>query len=304
MNNKEKNEKKDKKDFWDISKIVVTLLFTTIGGAIGGTFTGLTNYYFRQQELDIKRVETVEKFMPYLVGEINGQTIPNAQAAKENTIIVIASLGHEELAINLARLNPSYTSILILKKIILKSMPLDTHPKNNNAKATDRALEAVDAIGEIAKAKIDLASESTAVLQNINKLYLMQSEELASKAMDVLQGVTPFAHNRYPEATSIKKWAIVISSDTNLEGAKYEKDQALKKQKSQIDKVLKEGDVNIYKRKEFYATVVEGINESNKVKTLNFWQKEFRPRPSSFVIDFNDWCKKKSDDKGGYFECE
>lgn len=49
MNNKEKNEKKDKKDFWDISKIVVTLLFTTIGGAIGGTFTGLTNYYFRQQ---------------------------------------------------------------------------------------------------------------------------------------------------------------------------------------------------------------------------------------------------------------
>jgi hypothetical protein len=263
-NNKDKNDKKDKKDFWDISKIVVTLLFTTIGGAIGGTFTGLTNYYFRQQELDIKRVETVEKFMPYLVGEINGRTI--------------------------------------LKKIILKSMPLDTHPKNNNAKATDRALEAVEAIGEIAKAKIDLASESTAVLQNINKLYAMQSEELASKAMDVLQGVTPFAHNRYPEATSIKKWAIVISSDTNLEGAKYEKDQALKKRKSWIDKVLKEGEVNIYKRKEFYATVVEGINESNKVKTLSYWQNGFRP--SSFVIDFNDWCKNPSEDKGGYFECE
>jgi len=57
---------------------------------------------------------------------------------------------------------------------------------------------------------------------------------------------------------------------------------------------------------EFYATVVEGINESNKVKTLSYWQNGFRP--SSFVIDFNDWCKNPSEDKedkeGGYFKCE
>jgi hypothetical protein len=32
--------------------------------------------------------------MPYLIGERNGTSIPNNQAAKENAIIVIASLGN------------------------------------------------------------------------------------------------------------------------------------------------------------------------------------------------------------------
>lgn len=93
----------------------------------------------------------------------------------------------------------------------------------------------------------------------------------------------------------------MIGSDTNLQGATYEKEQAKKLQTK--DSLLKKVKINIYKRKQWYATVVEGIEQDNKVETLKYWQKEFRP--SSLLIDFNDWCKNPSEDKeGGYFKCE
>lgn len=309
-NNKDKNDKKDKKDFWDISKIVVTLLFTTIGGAIGGTFTGLTNYYFRQQELDIKRVETVEKFMPYLVGEINGRTIPNAQAAKDNTIIVIASLGNgnEDLAINLARFNPSGASITILSKIVFKLIPLkDSDDANSKANSKDTseakalASDAIEAIGEIGKSSdSDIVELVRNALQNIEKNYKNRSPELSKKATEASKITSPPILNKSTERQT--KWAIVIGSDTNLPGATYEKQQAEELRKNTKDSLLTKGEIKIYKRKQWYATVVEGIDQDNRDKTLSYWQNGFRP--SSFVIDFNDWCKNPSEDKGGYFECE
>jgi hypothetical protein len=286
-NNEEKSDKKDKKDFWDISKIVVTLLFTTIGGAIGGTFTGLTNYYFRQQELYIKRVETVEKFMPYLIGEVNGTPIPNNQSAKENTIIVIAAIGDEELAINLAKLNPSKASILALRSIALKSI----HP------------DAVSAIGEIGKnAQSDLKEDAILKLKNIIDQLDKSSKkaDILKMAQTNLKELTKEAEKEYKDPkkskTTTVTWAIVIGSDTNLAGAQDE-------QKRAKTKTFGKGEIIIYERQGWYATVVQGIDQDNKVKTLNFWQKEFRP--SSFMIDFNDWCKNPSEDKeDGYFKCE
>jgi hypothetical protein len=62
-------------------------------------------------------------------------------------------------------------------------------------------------------------------------------------------------------------------------------------------------EIIIYERQGWYATVVKGIDQDNKDKTLGYWREKFRP--SSFLIDFNDWCKKPSKDKeGGYFKCE
>lgn len=307
-NNEEKNDKKDKKDFWDISKIVVTLLFTTIGGAIGGTFTGLTNYYFRQQELDIKRVETVEKFMPYLIGEINGKPIENPKIATESTIIVIAALGDKELAINLARFNPSEASITILGKIVLKLVPLkDSDDANSKANSKDTseakalASDAIEAIGEIGKNSDDNnLKAATQLLQSIATSYEKRSPKLSEKATEVIKRINQSTPNQNLEIQT--RWAIMIGSDTNLQGATYEKQQAKELQKNTKDPLLKKVQINIYKRKQWYATVVEGIEQDNKVKTLKYWQKEFRP--SSLLIDFNDWCKNKSEDKGGYFECK
>jgi hypothetical protein len=305
-NNEEKSDKKDKKDFWDISKIVVTLLFTTIGGGMVGGFTALTSYQVRVQEINLKRIETVEKFMPYLVGEINGQPIENSEIAKENAIIVIASLGNgnEELAINLARFNPSEASITILGKIVLKLIPLkDSDDANSKANSKDTseaqalALDAIEVIGEIGKNSDDNnLKAATQLLQSIATSYEKQSPKLSEKATEVLKSISI---NQYP---ANKKLAIVIGSDTNLQGANYEKQQAEELLKNTKYPLLKKGKINIYKRKQWYATVVEGIDQDNKDKTLESWQTELRP--SSFVIDFNDWCKKKSEDKGGYFECE
>lgn len=308
-NNEEKNEKKDKKDFWDIVKIVGTLLFTSVGGFFGGvagTFTAITDYKLKEQELYIKRVETVERFMPYLVGEINGQPIENSEIAKENAIIVIASLGNgnEELAINLARFNPSEASITILGKIVLKLIPLkDSDDANSKANSKDTseaqalALDAIEVIGEIGKNSDDNnLKAATQLLQSIATSYEKQSPKLSEKATEVLKSISI---NQYP---ANKKLAIVIGSDTNLQGANYEKQQAEELLKNTKYPLLKKGKINIYKRKQWYATVVEGIDQDNKDKTLESWQTELRP--SSFVIDFNDWCKKKSEDKGGYFECE
>ena len=309
-NNEEKSDKKDKKDFWDISKIVVTLLFTTIGGGMVGGFTAITNYKLKEQELYIKRVETVEKFMPYLIGERNGQPIPNAQAAKENAIIVIASLGNgnEELAINLARFNPSEASITILGKIVLKLIPLKDSDKANSqanyedtSEAKALASDAIEAIGEIGKNSDDNnLKAATQLLQSIATNYDKRSPELSEKATEVL---TSISINQYP---ANKKLAIVIGSDTNLQGANYEKQQAEELRKNKKDPLLKKGEINIYKRKQWYATVVDGIDQDNKDETLNSWQNGFRR--SSFMIDFKDWCKNPSEDKedkeGGYFKCE
>ncbi|NCR98122.1 MAG: hypothetical protein EWV58_21170 [Microcystis aeruginosa Ma_MB_F_20061100_S19] len=310
-NNKDKNDKEDKKDFWDISKIVVTLLFTTIGGGMVGGFTALTSYQVRVQEINLKRIETVEKFMPYLIGEINGRTILNAQAAKENTIIVIASLGNgnEDLAINLARFNPSGASITILSKIVFKLIPLkDSDDANSKANSKDTseakalASDAIEAIGEIGKSSdSDIVELVRNALQNIEKNYKNRSPELSKKATEASKITSPPILNQSTERQT--KWAIVIGSDTNLPGATYEKQQAEELRKNTKDSLLTKGEIKIYKRKQWYATVVEGIDQDNRDKILGYWREKFRP--SSFLIDFNDWCKKQPKDKEGeYSECE
>ena len=309
-NNKEKSDKKDKKDFWDILKIVVTLLFTTIGGGVVGGFTALTSYQVRVQEINLKRIETVEKFMPYLIGEINGRTIPNSQAAKENTIIVIASLGNgnEELAINLARFNPSEASITILGKIVLKLIPLkDSDDANSKADSKDTseakalASDAIEAIGEIGENSNDNIKAATQLLQSIATSYEKRSPTLSEKATEVIKRINPSTPNQNLKIP--KRWAIVIGSDTNLQGATYEKQQAEELRKNTKDSLLTKGKIKIYKRKQWYATVVEGIDQDNKDKTLGYWREKFRP--SSFLIDFNDWCKKQPKDKEGECsECE
>jgi hypothetical protein len=290
-NNKDKNDKKDKKDFWDISKIVVTLLFTTIGGGVVGGFTALTSYQFRVQEINIKRIETVEKFMPYLVGEVNGKPITNPEIARENTIIVIASLGHEELAINLAKLNPSKASILALRSIALKSI----HP------------DAVLAIGEIGKnAKSYLKKEASLNLKNIiDQLDKSKKADILKISQTILDELNKEQEQEYEylktSKTTTVTWAIVIGSDTNLAGAQDEQKRA-KAQQSQ-NKTLVKSEIIIYERQGWYATVVKGIDQDNKDKTLGYWREKFRP--SSFLIDFNDWCKKPSKDKEDeYFKCE
>ncbi len=304
-NNKDKNDKKDKKDFWDILKIVVTLLFTTMGGGMVGGFTALKSYQVRVQEINLKRIETVEKFMPYLIGEINGRTIPNAQAAKENTIIVLASLGNgnEELAINLARFNPSEASITILGKIVLKLVPLkDSNDANSKANSKDTseakalASDAIEAIGEIGKNSDDNnLKAATQLLQSIATSYEKRSPTLSNKAIEVA--------TRINRSTPNKELAILIGSDTNLLGATYEKQQAEELRKNTKDSLLTKGEIKIYKRKQWYATVVKGIDQDNKDKTLGYWREKFRP--SSLLIDFNDWCKKPSKDKEDeYFKCE
>lgn len=267
----------------------MTLFVTTIGGAIGGVFTGLTDYYFRQQELYRKRVETVEKFMPYLIGQLDGKTIPNTQAAKENTIIVIASLGDEELAINLAKLNPSPASILALRSIALKSIHAD----------------AVSAIGEIGKnEKSDLKKEAILSLKNIiEQLDKSKKKARILKIAQInLDELNQEPEREYKDRKTSKNrtvtWAILIGSDTDLAGAQYEQKRA----KEQFQNKIGKGEINIYKRNQWYATVVQGIDQDNKVKTLELWQDKFRP--SSLVIDFNDWCRDPSKDKGGYFECK
>ncbi|ELS45359.1 hypothetical protein [Microcystis aeruginosa] len=92
----------------------------------------------------------------------------------------------------------------------------------------------------------------------------------------------------------------IFSIFRTLAGAQDEQKRA-KAQQSQ-NKTLVKSEIIIYERQGWYATVVKGIDQDNKDKTLGYWREKFRP--SSFLIDFNDWCKNPSEDKGGYFECE
>lgn len=99
-----------------------------------------------------------------------------------------------------------------------------------------------------------------------------------------------------------ENWAIIAGSDKNLEAAKFEINRAAEiiayDYKYQLDARL----FNIYKKNERYYTVITRFKTRNEAEiALLEIKKKFNS--TAYVIDMDEWCKKRKYMKGGYSQC-
>lgn len=93
-----------KKDFWDKLSAVGPLIAGLIISGIGSWFT----YTYNQRQIRLQEVQTVEKFIPHLLGD---------QESKELAILAISSLGNTRLATELAVRYPSSGTAAALESL-------------------------------------------------------------------------------------------------------------------------------------------------------------------------------------------
>ncbi|MCG8469034.1 MAG: hypothetical protein MJB57_12655 [Gemmatimonadetes bacterium] len=93
-----------RKDGWDKLSAVGPLLAGLIISGIGSWFT----YSYNQRQISLQEVQTVERFMPHLLGD---------QEAQELAILAISSLGNTRLATDIAVRFPSTGTAAALESI-------------------------------------------------------------------------------------------------------------------------------------------------------------------------------------------
>ena len=111
-----KDLKPKSKDFWDKFSVLTKFISAIIISGVGLIFTLVysekqdqRDALLRQQQLELSKIQIMEKFVPHLKEDELGQEI---------SIYAIRNLGHEELAINLAALIESKGTTKALKKIV------------------------------------------------------------------------------------------------------------------------------------------------------------------------------------------
>ena len=105
-----------KKDFWDKISSSSTLISGSAIALVGIFATSVYNErqldaqnLQKERELQVRRVQTVEKFFPYL--------IEKNESTKQGALLTIAALGDEELATNLAKHFGGKGSVSALKSL-------------------------------------------------------------------------------------------------------------------------------------------------------------------------------------------
>ena len=103
---------KSKKDFWDQMMSMSPIISAIIIACVGSYFT----YTYNQQQLKVQEIQTIEKFIPHLVGD---------EKSKRAAILAISSLGNDNLAARVASIFASEGTASALQSIAQKSDPKD-----------------------------------------------------------------------------------------------------------------------------------------------------------------------------------
>lgn len=277
-----------KKSFLDNITIVINLLVVLFGSFSGAYWSNLQ----RDREITISEVQTLEKFMPYLIGEKGGA---NPELAKENSIVAIASLNNLKLALSLAELNPSRGSILALKNIA-------TAKSIATANQTEEAIDILQKIAndqgylnEVRSALLSISQQGDTHIAKKANAALNQLNQINQTTSTVVN-VTP--SNTPPQTNStdyIDPWVIQAGSDTTLEGAKYEVQRA----SSFANKV------QIYKKGNWYVTTIGRFSNYQSAQDETESVKNSLNR-AVFVVNLNTFCPKNQANEisiSGYIQC-
>lgn len=100
------------KDFWDRTMSISPIISALIIACVGSYFT----YTYNQQQLKVQEIQTIEKFIPHLVGD---------EKSKRAAILAISSLGNDNLAARVASIFASEGTASALQSIAQKSDPKD-----------------------------------------------------------------------------------------------------------------------------------------------------------------------------------
>ena len=140
---------KSKKDIWDKTAAVAPIVSGMLIFVMGGWFT----YTYNQQQLRLQEIQTIEKFIPHLMG--NDQS-------KRAAILAISSLTNAELATKFAQIFSSPGTVSALQSLAENGNQKD---KNIATDALARALENLAAresrLNEIETAFHKAATDST-----------------------------------------------------------------------------------------------------------------------------------------------
>lgn len=140
---------KSEKDIWDKIAAVAPIVSGMLIFVMGGWFT----YTYNQQQLHLQEIQTIEKFIPHLMG--NDQS-------KRAAILAISSLTNAELATKFAQIFSSPGTVSALQSLAENGTQKD---KNIATDALARALENLAAresrLNEIETAFHKAATDST-----------------------------------------------------------------------------------------------------------------------------------------------
>lgn len=95
---------KPRKDLWDKLMAVAPIFAACIMASIGAYFT----YSYNLQQLHVQEIQTVEKFIPHLVGD---------EKSKRAAILAISSMGNATLAAKVAKMFASEGTASALRSI-------------------------------------------------------------------------------------------------------------------------------------------------------------------------------------------
>lgn len=103
-----KTQRKSQKDFWDRLTALSPIIAASIMACIGAYFT----YSYNQQLVRVQEIQTVERFIPHLVGD---------EKAKRAAILAISSMGNAPLAAKVAKIFASPGTASALRSIAATS---------------------------------------------------------------------------------------------------------------------------------------------------------------------------------------
>ncbi len=167
------------KDIWDKVGAVAPIISGILIFGAGGLFT----YAYNEQQLRLQEVQTIEKFIPHLMG---------SEPSKKAAILAISSLTNPELAARFASIFASSGTVSALQSIAEQG---DQHEKKVATKALAIALENL----EIRDSKIsDLENAYKSLQDKTKEGTNTQPDQLPP--VQQLEGLTPARLDKLAQA--------------------------------------------------------------------------------------------------------
>lgn len=187
------SQKQARKDFWDRIAAIAPILSGSII-ALGGTYFTLT---FNEQQLKLQEVQTIEKFIPHLLGD---------EKSKRAAVLAISSLGNAKLAARVAAIFASPGTVSALESIARNDQ--NSSDRRALTGALDRALDNMAEGYRAEKRYEDAIATYKKVLALREGSYGPGSTQVVP-SMDRLADLYK-AHSDYSEAEGLLKRAAEI----------------------------------------------------------------------------------------------
>lgn len=129
-----RSQRRTGKDFWDRLTAISPIMSAAIIACIGAYFT----YSYNQQQLKVQEIQTLERFIPHLVGD---------EKTKRAAILAISSMGNAPLAAKVAKIFASEGTASALRYVA------ETGDTKEQAVMREALYKTLDILGEKYKAE-------------------------------------------------------------------------------------------------------------------------------------------------------